>query len=377
VEETAPGVCHPTRQHEPAIKLTTYFNERARSGEGFLADALFDVYERHGMRTSVLLRGVQGFGHHHPLQTDRMLTLSEDLPAVSVAVDTRARVEAALDDVLRVANHGLISLERAQLVSGAGPSTLRSLERPGGVIKLTVYGGRSVRAGGQTGYVAAVDLLRRSGAAGASVLLAVDGTLHGRRQRARFFARNANVPLMLLAMGDAESLGSVLPELTALLSDAVATIERVQICKSDGQTLSAPDPVSEADSSGLPILQKLMVHAEEQAMVGGHPLHVELIRRLREAGAAGATVLRGVRGFYAGHPPFADRVWSLRRNVPLLVIVVDTPARIQRLWPIVDAATREAGLVTSELVPAAPWSSADGPRLRLAATPTTGDARDS
>jgi Uncharacterized ACR, COG1993 len=33
---------------------------------------------------------------------------------------------------------------------------------------------------------------------------------------------------------------------------------------------------------------------EEQAKLGGHPLHVELVRRLREAGAAGATVLRGV-----------------------------------------------------------------------------------
>jgi hypothetical protein len=56
------------------------------------------------------------------------------------------------------------------------------------------------------------------------------------------------------------------------------------------------------------------------------------------------------------------------------VIVVDTPARVQRWWPIVDAATRAAGLVTSELVPAAhAWTGAGGPRLRLASTPTAGD----
>ena len=34
------------------------------------------------------MRGVEGFGAKHHLRTDRLLTLSEDLPLVSVAVDT-------------------------------------------------------------------------------------------------------------------------------------------------------------------------------------------------------------------------------------------------------------------------------------------------
>ena len=37
------------------------------------------------------MRGVAGFGVKHHLHTDRLLTLSEDLPIVSVAVDTRRR----------------------------------------------------------------------------------------------------------------------------------------------------------------------------------------------------------------------------------------------------------------------------------------------
>lgn len=338
--------------NEPGIKLTTYFSERDRSGDRFLAEALFDVYERHQLHTGVLLRGVEGFGQRHQLQSDSLLSASEDLPAVSIAIDTRARVELALPDVLAVASHGLISLERAQLVTGEDIRTLALPDDPGRAIKLTLYGGRSVRSGGETGYVAAVDLLRRSSAAGASVLLAVDGTLHGRRQRARFFARNANVPLMLIAVGDAHSIAAALPEASELLTDAVATIERVQVCKLDGAELSPPRAVPERDASGLPILQKLMIHAEEQAKVDGHPLHRVLVRRLREAGAAGTTVLRGVRGFYGGHEPFADRVLSLRRNVPVHVVVVDTPDNVRRWWPIVDELTAETGLVTSELVPA-------------------------
>jgi PII-like signaling protein len=236
---------------------------------------------------------------------------------------------------------------------------------------LTLYGGRSIRSGGETGYVAAVDHLRRSGAAGASALLAVDGTLHRRRQRARFFARNANVPLMLLAVGDARSIAAALPGAGELLTDTVATIERVQVCKLDGAQLSAPWAIRDRDASGLPILQKLMIHAEEQAKVEGHPLHRVLVRRLREAGAAGATVLRGVRGFYGGHEPFADRVLSLRRNVPVHVVVVDTPDNVRRWWPIVDELTENTGLVTSELVPASQAGAGHGGRATALALADT------
>ena len=342
------------------IKLTTYFSERDRSGDRFLADALFDVYERHQMRTSVLIRGVQGFGQHSQLQSDRSLTLSENLPAVSVAVDTRARVEDALEDVLRVAGHGLISLERAQLATGPEIARLVLPRDPDRVVKLSVYGGRAVRSGGQAGYVAAIELLRRRGAVGASVLLGVDGTLHGQRRRARFVARNAGVPLMLLAVGEPDALEPALGELSGLVEEAVATVERVQICKLGGRMISEPYANPERDVSGLPIWQKLMIH-------GPHPAHGELVHRLKEAGAAGATVLRGVRGFYGDGEPRSDSFLSLRRRAPLVVVVVDRPSKMQQWWPLVDEATREGGLVTSERVPACHAFAGTGrPNLELA-----------
>lgn len=358
--------------NEPGIKLTTYFSERDRSGRRFLADALFDLYERYEMRTSVLLRGVEGFGQHSRLQTDRLLTLSEDLPVASIGIDTSERIERALPEVLEVATHGLISLERAQVVTGDALGRLKLPKDPSRAVKLTLYGARSVRSAERAGYVSAIDLLRQFGAAGASVLLAVDGTLHGSRERARFFARNATVPLMLIAVGDGSSLGAAMPALADLFDDPVATVETVQVCKSNGQLLSEPHAVPEVDASGLPIWQKLMIHSEEQAKTDGHPLHRALVRRLREAGAAGATVLRGVRGFYRDREPFADRLFQLRRNVPVHTVVVDTPSAVRRWWPIVDELTREAGLVTSELVPALHAFASERERqLRLAATPTS------
>ena len=132
------------------------------------------------------MRGVAGFGVKHHLHTDRLLTLSEDLPIVSVAVDARARIEAPLDEVVALSGDGLITLERARM-------RRRRRRWPGAdeETKLTVYLGRGERAGGRPAHVAVVDALHRHGVAGATVLLGVDGTAHGERQRARFFAGNA------------------------------------------------------------------------------------------------------------------------------------------------------------------------------------------
>jgi PII-like signaling protein len=107
-----------------------------------------------------------------------------------------------------------------------------------------------------------------------------------------------------------------------------------------------------------------MIYASEQAQHDGAAVHTELLRRLRRAGAAGATSLRGVWGFHGDHAPHGDTFWQLRRRVPVVTVVVDTPARIQRWFAIVDELTARTGLVTSEIVPA--YRARDGDRLQLA-----------
>jgi PII-like signaling protein len=353
--------------NDDCLKLTIYGGERHRAGGAFTADALLDLYGRHGVATSVLLRGAQGFGVKHQLRTDRLLTLSEDLPVVSVAVDARERIEALLPEAAALADHGLLTLERARMLTGeVQPVALP--EGPHEATKLTVYVGRRERSGGAPAHVAVCDLLHRRGIAGATVLLGVDGTVHGERRRAAFFGRNADVPLMVIAVGAGAATAGVLPELGELLSRPLITLERVEVCKRDGALLTPPRAVSGTDERGLAIWQKLMVYSSEQALVGGVAQHAELVRRLRRAGAAGATTLRGIWGFHGDHAPHGDRLLRLRRHVPIVTVIVDTPARIAEWFAIVDEVTCERGLVTSELVPALSARHEGGERggLRLA-----------
>jgi PII-like signaling protein len=317
-------------------KLTTYFGERQRNGGAFVADALLELYGRHEIAASILLRGTEGFGLKHHLRTDRSLSLSEDLPLVAVAVDTRPRIEAVLGPALALNRTGLVTLEGARLLDDT------AVAGPDEATKLTVYLGRQERVYRVPAFVAVCDLLHRRGVDGATALLGVDGTAHGRRQRAAFFSRNAEVPMMIIAVGAGEQISRVLPELGALLRRPLLTLERVRVCKRDGQSLALP--------GGDGHWQKLMVYTSEAVRHQGQPVHRAIVRRLRSAGLSGATTLRGIWGFHGDHAPHGDRWLQLGRHVPAVTVVIDTPGRIARGYAIIDELTSERGLVTCETI---------------------------
>jgi PII-like signaling protein len=353
--------------NEDCLKLTTYFGERDRSGGRLLADELLDIYGEHRAAASILLRGSEGFGRLHQRRTDRLLSLSEDLPVVTIAVDSRPRIESLLERVLQVKRRGLITLERARMLTGE-LGEVRLPDQLREATKLTVYLGRYERAGGRRAFVAVTDLLYRRGIAGATVLLGVDGTRGGRRTRARFFGSNADVPTMVIAVGAGDRIAAALPELGGLLRDPLVTLERVRVCKRDGRLLARPHGLPHSDERGLAVWQKLMVYTSQAATFAGRPLSLEIVRRLRQSDLAGATSLRGVWGFHGGHPPHGDRLLQLRRHVPVVTIAVDTPPRTARAFQIIDELTTEHGLVTSEMVPAVTAASGSQPLdgLRLA-----------
>ena len=337
--------------NDDCLKLTVYFGERKRVGSRFVADALLDLYERHQIATSVLLRGVEGFGLRHHLRTDSSLSLSEDLPALAIAVDTRARIEAVRDEAASLVRSGLVTLERARMQTGeitAGPLPAELDE----AVKLTVYLRRQERVYRVPAFVAVCDLLHRRGIAGATTVLGVDGTTNGVRERARFFGRNADVPMMVIAVGSGQQITRVLPELGGLLHRPMITLERVRVCKRDGLLLETPHRLPGTDEHGMALWQKLMIYNSEAALQGGQPIHREITRQLRRSGAAGSTTLRGIWGFHDDRPPHGDRVLQLGRQVPTVTIVIDTPERIAESFAVVDELTRDRGLVTSEMVPA-------------------------
>ena len=337
---------------QESLKLTTYFGERERTDDRLLAEAMLNLFGERQIASSIMLRGIAGFGLRHHLRSDQSLSMSEDPPVAVIAVDAKATIESLLDPVLDMTKRGLVTLERARLLrDDIGPVTLD--EELHEATKMTIYVGRKERVYGMPAYMALCDLMYRRGLAGASVFLGVDGTAHGRRERARFFDRNIDVPVMIIAVGSGDQIGRVLPELGGLLRHPLITLERVRVCKRDGELVERPHALPGTDEHGLALWQKVMVYTSEAARDGGAPIHRALIRELRRRKSSrGATVLRGIWGFHGDHEPHGDKLFQLTRHVPVVTIVIDTPDNIAESFDVIDHLTQRQGLVTSEMVPA-------------------------
>jgi PII-like signaling protein len=81
----------------------------------------------------------------------------------------------------------------------------------------------------------------------------------------------------------------------------------------------------------------------------GKPLYEWLVLEAREAGLAGATVLRGIEGFGAHSRLHTAKILRLSEDLPIVVEIVDAREKIEAFMPIVDHAIRE-GLATLERV---------------------------
>lgn len=79
----------------------------------------------------------------------------------------------------------------------------------------------------------------------------------------------------------------------------------------------------------------------------GIPLYEWLVRRAKQEGISGATVLRGIEG-YGGHSKIhSAKILQLSTDLPVVVELIDTLEKIDAFMPIIEA-TLEGGLVTQE-----------------------------
>jgi len=93
----------------------------------------------------------------------------------------------------------------------------------------------------------------------------------------------------------------------------------------------------------------LRVFIGESDRYEGKPLYEWLVRRAREHGLAGATVLRGLEGYGARSRLHTAKILRLSSDLPIVVEIVDTIEKIESFLPVIDEAVSE-GLATVEKV---------------------------
>jgi PII-like signaling protein len=81
----------------------------------------------------------------------------------------------------------------------------------------------------------------------------------------------------------------------------------------------------------------------------GRPLYEAIVLKARDVHLAGATVLRGPMGFGHASRLHTTKILRLSEDLPLIIEIVDTEAKIKDFLPILDS-MMTSGLVTLEKV---------------------------
>jgi PII-like signaling protein len=95
--------------------------------------------------------------------------------------------------------------------------------------------------------------------------------------------------------------------------------------------------------------QLLRVFIGESDVWEGTPLYRAIVLKAKELNLAGATVLRGPMGFGANSQLHTTKLLELSTDLPMIVEIVDTAAKVEALLPFLDQDVHE-GMITLEAV---------------------------
>lgn len=93
----------------------------------------------------------------------------------------------------------------------------------------------------------------------------------------------------------------------------------------------------------------LRIFIGESDRHGHRPLYESIVLQAREAGLAGATVLRGMMGFGKHSILHTAKILRLSEDMPMIIEIVDSLEKIEKFLPLLDELIKD-GLVTIEKI---------------------------
>ena len=218
--------------------------------------------------------------------------------------------------------------------------------KPGPAKKLIVTVNESDRWHGQSVYNALLQLFQRKGLSGATVSRAIAGfTGRGTIRTINIVDISADLPIRVEVVDSADAIDRVLPDVYDIVERGLVEVQETQVAKVAGGS----DRPSPAEREGLMRStgneQMLSVHIGAGDKWEGEPLHEAIVKRARQLEIVGATVYRGVLGYGAGGRLHRHKTFALSQDEPVLVVVVDTEERVEKLLAALDGMASEGSVI--------------------------------
>ena len=104
----------------PALRLTIFVGESDRWHHHPLYTEIVHRAHAAGLAGASVLRGIEGFGASSRIHTNRLLSLSEDLPIVVVMVDAEERIRGFLPQLDELVSEGMVMVDPVEVIRYVG-----------------------------------------------------------------------------------------------------------------------------------------------------------------------------------------------------------------------------------------------------------------
>jgi PII-like signaling protein len=103
----------------PATRLTVLVKESDQWHHRPVYTEIVHRAHQAGLAGASVFRGIEGYGGSSHIHTTRILSLSEDLPALVVIVDTAERIRAFLPQLDELVTEGLVMVDEVEVLKHA------------------------------------------------------------------------------------------------------------------------------------------------------------------------------------------------------------------------------------------------------------------
>lgn len=216
--------------------------------------------------------------------------------------------------------------------------------------KIVIYVTEQNKWKGEPTYEAILHFLHKHGCAGATVTKAVAGFgPHRDYHMARLFSFRNDLPMRIEMIESEQKINALLPWIHEMVAEGLIEVQDTEVVKYASQKAHSKQeqPMEHIKLEGQ--AKMLRIYVGEDDKWEGEPLYDAIIKKLRMIDVAGATVYKGIMGYGANQRVHTSGFFSLSRDLPIMITVVDTEERIRRILPVLDEMVAEGMLVLSDV----------------------------
>jgi PII-like signaling protein len=220
---------------------------------------------------------------------------------------------------------------------------------PGPAKKLSIYVDETDRFHGKPVYEVLLDIFFKRKIIGVSVFRGVagygsDGVLH----TSKMLALSASMPVKIEVVDSDEMINKVLPDVYDVVEKGLVEVADTNIAKC---CRNAPKEEEKREEhmklEGKAKMLRIIISEDDKWE--GEPLYEAIVKRLIMTDIAGATVYKAIAGYGPHKRYHKKKTLTAHGELPILITVMDTEEKINKVIPVLDELVGEGIVVLSDV----------------------------